>query len=367
MKHRTHSENGRRGSYSIEGALTITIFTICMLAFISIMSIMRVEGEIQDAIDRTALQISQYAYAVEKVENSETGSLIKNAVGSSEDSSAAALSATLRTLYSMANSGGNPESAALAGLLTSRNFSRENASEWLGEQGLEGGYKALDFSDCNILGRGNNVTIIVTYQLKVKTYGLFEKTLNIRQRAETVALLPEDLAAAGDGSETEENIWQQSNFVRGRYFLKKIRENNGGKEVKEGVGIDLYDMASGHYVEGYSMNVFTAGYSSHSGEGVTAAAYTPNRAAISKALSEYAADMNKDINKLGATIEMADGSTEKVMPAKTKTLVLVLPKEAEDNPAIQASLTEAASAAAQKSGVTVRLLYDEYALKEESE
>ena len=51
-----------KGSYSVEAAFTLTIFIISIISLMSIFNLMKVEGEVRAAINKTAFEISQYSY-----------------------------------------------------------------------------------------------------------------------------------------------------------------------------------------------------------------------------------------------------------------------------------------------------------------
>jgi len=357
-----------RGSYTIEGALTITIFTICILALSSILIILKVEGEVQDALDRTALQLSQYSYAMEKAAGSTTGTLVQNAVETKMPSE----------LLDVWNSAGRSAAGAiLAASSTKSNFNRDDIADWLTEQGVVGGMGGIDFSDSEILSDGQTIKIVAEYQLEVRTYNLFEKILTIREQAVTRALLPEECytkgtysgedPSSGDGDSDGAGIWQANNFVRGQYFLKNLRAENSGQAVKTGQGIDLYDESSAHYVEGYSINVFQSSYSTCNGDAKDSASYILNSEEMEKTLAEYAAGMDKDIQDLNGSIEMEDGRTLAANTPSKKTMIVIVPEEAQESEELVSSLESAAKVVSDRYGVTIEYRYSEKAFVEESE
>lgn len=59
----------QRGSYCIEGALTIFIFTACMMALLSLLLIVKVEGEVQDALNAAAIRLSSISYEIGTAES----------------------------------------------------------------------------------------------------------------------------------------------------------------------------------------------------------------------------------------------------------------------------------------------------------
>jgi len=339
------------------------------MAIISILSILKVEGEIQDALNRTAYQMSQYAYAVDVVANSETVGTLKSAA--EESTLAQKIPTEIYKIVSGTVSDTVPE--ALAKSMTLRNFARDNVDEWLQNQGVQGGSSGLDFETTQLLQDGKILKVSVVYRLQVNTYGLFEKVLTIHEQAETVALLPEDYSGGAgssgkdDGEETSSSIWQESNFTRGKYFIQKIKESNPDQDVKAGQGIDLYDPDTGHYVEGYSMNIFRSTYSTSGGDPSNPNSYTPNAEAIQKMLEEYAKDMEEDLGSLGDTVEMTDGRMLPKVAAQKKTMILILPEEAKKNSALTDSVKAAANQVEKSYGITVDLRYSEKALEQEAD
>ncbi len=345
------------GSYSVEGAFSITIFTICILAAFSILSILRVELEVQDAINQTAIELSQYTYALGKV-----------VPLSDTENDATDLGGTLQSIFmdqareTVAEGIGAP----LAKSLAKKHFSRTEWEPWLQEQGIEGGYAAFDFSGTSILGDGKTISITVTYPLQVQTYGLFSKQLTICQTAETLALLPENASLLEalrnqQTEETEESIWKSSNFIRGRYFISQLKSENAGQAVASGVGIDFYDAGNGVYQEAYSMNLFSSTYSSCNGDATEVSSYSLNREAVEKQIQQYANRLEKDIRSLNGTILMESGQEQKVVPAKRNILILILPEECKKNETMQTGLQQI-KGNLQKQGIEVEYRYEQEAL-----
>ena len=351
-----------RGSYSIEAALTLTVFTICVMAVISVISIIKVEGEVQDALNQTALELSQYSYTL--------GTAVElNDTGSDEESSSIVEAVLAVARDSARDHAASKTAASLAETLVQKHFSRSNVNEWLEQQGVQNGYAGMDFSSSSLLADRKTISIAVQYRLKVNAYGLFDKTLTISQKAETFALLPEnasDLFASGsstsDADSGTSSIWKETNFVRGKYFLEQIRSANSGQEVATGAGIDLYDASTGHYVEAVSMNLFGSSYASNVGDTSLAGDYVPKTEAVMEQLTDYAKKMNQDLSKLDGELEMADGSTVKAVEPREKTLVVVVPVEAKENSAMLAMLEQAKREIQSDYGLTLKVLYSEEAL-----
>ncbi len=346
------------GSYSVEGAFSITIFTVCLLAAFSILSIIRVELEVQDAINQTAIELSQYTYAVGKV-----------VPLSDTENDATDLGGTLQTIFmeQAREAAAEGIGAPLAKSLAKKHFSRDEWETWLQEQGIEGGYAAVDFSGTSILGDGKTISITVTYPLQVQTYGLFSKQLTICQTAETLALLPENASflealRKQQGEEEENSIWKSSNFIRGRYFISQLKSENAEHAVASGIGIDFYDAENGVYQEAYSMNLFSSTYSTCNGEETDLSAYSLNREATEKQIQQYASQLNKDIqSRRNTTILMESGKEQAAVPAKREVLIIILPEESQKNESMQAGLQQIKTTL-QKQGTEVVYRYDQEAL-----
>ncbi|MBR5753972.1 MAG: hypothetical protein IKX83_05760 [Clostridia bacterium] len=365
------------GSYSIEGALALTVFTICMMALLSILNVIKVEAEVHDAVHETAMELSQYSYVLGRTE------YLKDAAEDHLEG--------LKKLLSSEEGEGEYSDLALTGpavakLLTRENFPREGVDAWLKDEGVVGGYEGLDFRDTQVLLDGKTIVIAVSYDLKINTYGLFDKVLHQRIAAATYGLLPTDSALKAMRARPEEtSVWQDTNFVRGQYFAKKVREAaQYGTAVKPGQGIDLFDASTGTYTEVESINVFLPTYSSQqdagSGSGgdtgpgngagssfADPTSYAPRSDQIEKALFGYAKGLNKDISKLGKEVVLADESVVATVPAQKKILILIVPEETANRGAINDTLKRAAAEAQKKYGVTVELRYEQKALLEPKE
>ena len=343
------SVSSDRGSYSVEGALSLTVFTACLMALISILTIIKTEAEVGDALRETAMELSQYSYVWGRTE------YLKDYAG--------------EKLPKLAELMGDPEGTsdlsltgpAVAKLLTKQNFPRDDVDEWLKKQGVRGGYEGLDFLDTQVLMDGKTIEVAVTYDLDVQTFGLFQKTLHQRAAAVTYGLLPTDSALKEARKRpVESTIWQENNFVRGRYFANEVRSGKQyGVPVRPGQGIDLYDAATGTYAEVYSINVFLPTYAT--------ASYAPRVDSIEKALFGYASDLRKDISGLGQEIVLADGSSAKPVKAERKILILIVPEEVKQYDAMEGALEGTANAIREKHGISVDLRYEQKALVKSGE
>lgn len=333
-----------KGMYTVEGAFTIVIFTVLIMMLLSIITIMETEVEIQSAINQTAMQLSQYSYAVGNeidVENNET-TLLKSIIS---DVKREAL--------------GFATGAALCTLLT-ENRINEKALYY-----VDGGFSGINFAASNILGDGRTITVIAMYRINVNTFGLFDKQLHICQKAQTAAWLPyyadELSAVAGEASSGGSSIWNETNFARGQFFVREEKEKQKELGVKAGQGIDLYDRESGRTVEIFSMNIFNPSYSFNSGNLKNAGDYSPNEEQMLKELNEHLSDYRKDIRQCGKRIVMDDDSEETFLVSH-KEMILVLPNEARDLESFNSFFNDFKEYAKEKDDVDVKIIYSEDAL-----
>jgi len=350
--------SGNRGSYSIEGAFSITIFTICLLAALSALTVIRIELEVQDAINQTALELSQYAYGLGKV-----------VPIFGEENEEAEVAGTLQNIFmekareKMASGIGAP----FAKELTKKHFSRTEWEAWLIKQGVAEGYASFDFSGTDILGDGKTIVISVSYEIEIKTYGLIKIKIPIHQKAVTYALLPENAdwlewLRRKEAEETEkDSIWKKSNFLRGQYFIRQLKAEHPNTAVKSGYGIDLYDQKNGCYTEAFSLNLFSATYADCNGEKTEAGSYFVREEALQKQITGYAARLEEDIKKGKQTLPMESGEEQKKVAAQKKVLLLILPEEGKENQSMQDALLKIQKQLAGK-GIFLELQYREEAL-----
>lgn len=331
------------GLYTVEGAFTIIIFTALIMMLLSIITIIETEVAVQSALNQTAMQLSEYSYAV--------GNEID--IESSEET-------TLKGIIQSATreAVGFTSGAALCELLSRDRIDEKSLLQ------IEDGFSGINFSASNILGDGKTISVIAIYKIKVNTFGLVDKTLNICQKAQTMAWLPyyaetlasPDLAQGGSGS-----IWNETNFTRGQYFVREEKDKSKENCVESGQGIDLYYKDTGKVVEIYSLNVFNSSYSYNTGNIENASDYSPNEENISKRIYNYVKDYKKDISECGNRITMESGSEEKFSP-KEKELVIVVPNEAKGQDAFENVFDTLKSEIKSKNGINLKIVYSEDAL-----
>ena len=336
----------RRGSYCIEGALTIFIFTACMMALLSLLLIVKVEGEVQDVLNAAAIRLSSISYEIGTAES-------------------AALPGQLRTIFVQSGGQGTGvPAAALAKEETLRQLQLSGLSKWLRLRGVRGGMGGLSFAGSRMYGQGKTISLQVSYRIRVNTYGLFRKELPICQIAETEALLPENAAALLKGSafgDGRDSIWKKPPFVRGRFFMKTLRRSQFFQSALPDTGIDFYNPATGQIMEQYSINLFDPYYSIRAGAAEDPGAYTVSWPALEREVLSYGRDLNRHIRRLKGRVKMKNGTVYPLKPGR-KQILLTVPEETEQNTSMQQALKRLQSEIKEQYEISVTVRYLEEAL-----
>ena len=330
-------KNDSSGLYTLEGAFAITIFASLFMMLLSLIAVMRVEMVVQYAINETAMQLSQYSYVGESIKEQSPELQLCVDAGKSD----------------------------LCKLLIKKNFHRNDIDIWLKRQGVCEGYEGFNFSGSRLLDGNGDISIVAIYKLKLSAFGNSSKTLTICQKAQTAAWLCAADRKALDEDESIENIWQKNSFVRGKYFVRKVKAESPDASVKSGQGIDLYFKKGRVIAEVYSMHVFMPSYSSISPD-VTEKDYSPSSykaddEAICKQIIEYSEKFDFDIDKTQRLIDMEDGSLANFGRLNEKQLILIVPKEAEGIESFNNSFKKVSSKIKNEKDMTLVIRYCEEA------
>ncbi len=297
------------GSYSIEAALSLSVFTALMMMLISLIPIVQVKAVIGHAANEVSMELSERAYDTEKFFEE------KGEWRDTEDWCREMIRERLKT-----------ESRDPCG--------------WLRKKGIKEGLYGLDFTGSEILDGDSEIDISLEYEIEIEMFGFVEKNIRVKKEAKTKAWLPYDFSFESIEEKEGKGIWQQNNFVRGKYFVKKIKALQGEKAVKSGQGIDLYDTGTGTVSEIFSMNIFSSSYllESTSGGDPSGEAFPKGEAfsgeqeintdAVLKQFEKYIEDFEYDIATLGDTLEMENGKRLKP-EIKKKELIVIFPLEAQ--------------------------------------
>jgi len=279
------------GYYTVEGAFAITTFVALFLMFISIIRIMIFELTVQRALDKTAMSISQFAYYSENVNQLSTKLASSELAG-----------------------------AALCETLFVNNLEVDNASEWLEGHGVKNGILGLNFLDSEIDFQSAKINAAVSYNLEVNAFGVVKKSILITQQAHTSLWNPNGNRNMWSAENT--SIWQMKPTERGKIFVERIKKSFGGEAVASGQGIDLYFRDQNALAEIHSLNIYDKTYSN---DGAV------NLDNLSKLLNQYAVEMQINVDRSKKVLDMEDGSVATFPQDVEKRLIIVMPKEAENN------------------------------------
>lgn len=348
---------GNQGSYTVEAALTLTIFMVSVMSLLSIFGLMKIEGEVRAAINKTAMEISRYSYAVDQLTPLKEEAKIE--VNEKLRELTAGLSDAL--LPDIEEAVIAEKNKRIVTNMVKRNFNMENPDDWLKKHGVVNGLEGIDFSSSAILEDGQTISVRAEYKVKIDRYGMIPKSIDIRNCAKTYALLPYEYRYSSflDGRRKKKSPWHESNFARGRYFVNKVRRKNPKWVVEQGHGIDLYNDEKGIYAEVYSMNIFASSYSSCSGDKENPDSYSMNEEGVIKQLDKYAEKFNRDIEGLGDKVKMEDGSTKNKKLPEEKRIIIIVPEEAEKDKSKKEALSGCAKKIKDNHGVTIEYIYKE--------
>ena len=231
------------GSATIEAVISLSIFVFAFVAIYSIVNMCIVQASVQQALNKSAKEVSQYYYFVDKFELadklsgkdlkeqsqkaigvlssfeevlSKGESATNQLVGTTQDFSISNIEASIESVKQLGSSTedlygtlgdirSNPmdylksftalaasnvvEEAKdivakkLAESMSKRHFEALN----LENMGVRGGFDGMDFSGSKILQIANpeDITLVVTYELEVADYLPFDFSITISQSAKT--------------------------------------------------------------------------------------------------------------------------------------------------------------------------------------
>lgn len=418
-------KENERGSFTIETILSLSVFMFAFLMFVSLSNIARVESITQYAIDQTAKEISRYCYIADKANllihptdgsekkmdsiddavqsmydfsdilsdkvskfkgttGSDFSSKISGIAGSvSKDDFTQMKSAAQNVYQSFGPVLEDPKGAitALAEMLTqkaskafisrvvaqplckalSQKYMAVNGDldEALKKMGVVDGIDGLDFSMSTFLMDERSINVVLVYKIKVKSFGFFDKEMVIKQTASTAAWLSDTSNAKINNTSS---FWDESDLERGKDFVQQLQDENTGKAVKPGIGVDLYSQDKNTFTTVNSMNVFLSSYSDYEKvSNDTLNNYKPKKSQIKATAKKYAVKLVKDVDKIDVDIKMEDGTVcqtaKEDVKHRNKEMILVVPEEASESKEIVSTLNEVASEIEQETGVKVKITY----------
>ena len=244
--------------------------------------------------------------------------------------------------------------------------SNGDADETLRKMGVVNGLDGLDFRMSSFLRDKRSINIVLVYQIEVNGFGIFDQTLVIKQTASTAAWVKgqsiKDAAA-------QASKWEEASVDRGKDFVEEERKSDADKAVKPGIGVDLYDESTNTFTSVNSLNVFCASYSDYNAVNEpenNPENYTLKKDKIKAKAKQYAVKLDNDVDKIDEFITMADGTqcqtAKESVQHRNKSVVLVIPEEAQNVQANKEMLDEIAKEIYEETGVQVTISYRETAL-----
>lgn len=281
-----HLFSEEKGIYTIEAVLCISVFSILYMSLLSFVILCHTESQTQYALDKAALEIAKYCYFCDEDEDF------------------------------------SPEFCRNIFLSYFKNSikAKESFSE------------GIDFTESDLFSDGESVTLKIIYDYKI----LGVMRFSIRQTAKSRAWI-----------EKSESIWQKNNFIRGKEFVRIVKDENPEAAVESGVGLDLYFDDKKSVYEIHSMNIFSDSYK--------------DSISTEEQLMKYAGDLTSDLKRAGETIKIENGKT-KTLSYSRKVLYIIVPEEAKTDSDAAQKLSTAAANVSSKTDIEIVFDYREKAL-----
>jgi len=285
----------------------MVLFTLAIVSLLSIINICRLQSHIGNALNRTALSISEYSYfyyvsgvysAASSIKSSaagdgfsqdkipDMGDLLGYAAGllgndGNDAAQAGSISEAVQKLLESGLSQGleTAESALIAAPITRLMFKEnfgaagEDADAFLRSMGVSDGLDGLDFSLSAFFPAESpcDIWLSVCYRVKIPFLGGLRIT--VLQNSRTGAWLGGDESrynlidgtSGGNNPEntTEASLWKMPAFERGLRFREAFSSSQSFLSEVEGMrGVIGYDAASDTYYNCVSINTFSESYNS---------------------------------------------------------------------------------------------------------
>lgn len=251
-----------RGAITVEASLVFVVFVLGYLIINSISINLTVQSLTRKALFETANEVSYYIqladtfFSKSDLETDEFDinqykELIKKEIASGMD-----IEKLLNQLIEIAK--GDLQNISkkntFLGIIKNiflKNITKLNVKYNIANAHIKGGINGLKFNESKLLENGNNIEINLKYKYIIGKFGL----LNFEDDIEQVASL--DTWVTNISKNKKNSIWTASNFVRGRYFANKIREEKDSIDV--GFGFDFIE--DGKILKVISVNIFNNSYS----------------------------------------------------------------------------------------------------------
>lgn len=322
-----------KGLLTIEASLVFIIFFAGYIFLNSFILSSFVESNTKKAINATAMDLSVYAEVSEGFKISDLLVVKDNPLNINQlfgmigkSLSKPVSNKTLTDLSSdyisiMKNKIKNDVySHALQGLLKKIVSNKLGGNDTLLRYGVDHGVNGLDFTSSKLLDNGL-IEINLKYKLNLKAMNLFTHKRLVCQKA----YIQTNINPSNVDHDNKESIWNESNFNRGRFFAKFLRDNTSNLVIRSGQGLDLYNKATKIVSQMYSMNIFKASYSEKTDE-----KYKLNINEIQKQINQYCKKAKENLLKLNGRLILENGQIINVNPDSKIELIMIMPNEAKE-------------------------------------
>ncbi|MFM1525457.1 MULTISPECIES: hypothetical protein [Helcococcus] len=178
------------------------------------------------------------------------------------------------------------------------------------------GITGIEFFNSKFLENSNRLELNLKYINEIGKFGLLSYKNDIQQKFLV------DTWTVNYNKQKNKSIWDKTNFERGRYFAKNIRENSSVIELKTGKGFDLFDKSTNTLIKVYSINIFDEFYSEKKSKKFEV------KNEFLTLIKTYKNKFEKDLLKY-KEIQSVTGENIKIKNPKKK-FILILPEEAKE-------------------------------------
>lgn len=412
---RSTERQKENGSFTVEAACALLGFILAIGLIYSLVQAVLAQRAVQLALDRTALEISEYCYpaaavgdaladglnqkAEEKEKNGEKTSLLLKAaqgllsLSRGSDSDVYSASEVTENLYRQILSGAVSGDAAsltdiFRGALSAYGDTPQKAvaamAAGIGKYEVSGLLAhAVAVPLCEMMVPDNLPTDDADAYLK--RLGVVDGTSGLDYSLSRV--LPDgneillcavyEIQVCGDvfpwkikvvqtastgswctaGTKAASSVWKLGNFARGKKLVSLAKEASPGQGVKAGLGFDLYDTGTNTVTSVVSVNLFTSAYSQRksgtdAGSG-DASEYSLTAKKVKSSLKSSVNALQKGVNKRknGESIAMQNGGETAFRKEGLSLCLRVIIPE--EASVFDAELREIAAAVEKDTGVSI--------------
>ncbi|EHR35475.1 hypothetical protein ACKA01_06270 [Helcococcus kunzii] len=327
MNYTNKSLDKNSGSATIEASLVFIVFVVGYLVLHSLSINLLVESITRKALFETGMDISSYIQFIdsfEKIDNIKTESInyedykdiiIENINNENK---------LIKDLIKLAKKDISNETKRVTysnitkKILEKKMDSIKNDVNFE-NLGIVNGKSGIKVSDINVLENSNALEIAINYTFNLDKFGMFSLKNNVKQCINIGTWARK----GGNGNDANSTIWNESNFIRGRYFADHLRKEHPGIVIKKGSGVDLFDVENNTIIQVYSLNIFNKTYSEKKEEKHFL------KEEFFKTVKSYYKKLLLNIKNMNNNFISNDGKSYEISNPKEK-LVIVLPEEAKE-------------------------------------